>query len=103
GGMTPPTVAAIRVGLGAGVLASIVRARGMALPRGWIWWRHFAVVAVAGSAMPFTLLAWGEERVSSALTAVLNASTPLFAAVLAWALLRDRLRPVQTGGLIWGF
>ena len=103
GGMTPPTVAAIRVGLGGGVLALIVRARGMSLPRGWIWWRHFVVVAVAGSAMPFTLLAWGEERVSSALTAVLNASTPLFAAVLAWVLLRDRLRPVQVGGLILGF
>jgi len=103
GGMTPPTVAAIRVGLGATVLVSIVRARGMALPRGWTWWRHFVVVAIAGSALPFTLLAWGEERVSSALTAVLNASTPLFAAVLAWILLRDRLRPVQIGGLLLGF
>jgi drug/metabolite transporter (DMT)-like permease len=103
GGMTPPTVAAIRVGLGAVVLAGVVRARRMPLPAGRVWWRHFVVVAVAGSALPFTLLAWGEEHVSSALTAVLNASTPLFAAALAGVFLRDRLRPVQLGGLVLGF
>jgi drug/metabolite transporter (DMT)-like permease len=103
GGMTPPTVAAIRVGLGAVVLLGVVRARRMALPSGWVWWRHFAVVAVAGSALPFTLLAWGEEHVSSALTAVLNASTPLFAAALAGLLVRERLRPLQLGGLVLGF
>ena len=103
GGMTPATVAAVRVGLGALVLLGVVRGRRLALPAGWGWWRHYLVVAVAGSAVPFTLLAWGEQHVSSALTAVLNASTPLFAAVLASLLLRDRLRPLQLAGLVLGF
>lgn len=102
-GLTPSTVAALRVGLGAAVLLGFVRARGLRLPRGRDWWRHFAVVALVGSAMPFTLLAWGEQHISSALSAVLNASTPLFAALFAGLLLGDRLRSGQVVGLALGF
>ena len=102
-GLTPSTVAALRVGLGAAVVLGFLRARGLHLPRGWQWWRHFVVVALVGSAIPFTLLAWGEQHISSALTAVLNAATPLFAALFAGLLLGDRLRPAQAAGLTLGF
>ncbi|HEX2043352.1 MAG TPA: DMT family transporter [Acidimicrobiales bacterium] len=101
-GMTPTTVAGIRVALGAGVLLAVVRARGLSLPRDRRWWRHFAFVALTGSAAPFSLLAWGEQHISSALAAVLNASTPLFAALFATVLLRERLRPPQVAGLALG-
>jgi drug/metabolite transporter (DMT)-like permease len=103
GGMTPPTVAAIRLALGAAVVLVVVRARRWDIPRGWGWWRHFLFVGMFGSALPFTMLAWGEQHVSSALTAVLNASTPLFAAIMAGILLGDRLRLAQIGGLLLGF
>ncbi|HEX2048726.1 MAG TPA: DMT family transporter [Acidimicrobiales bacterium] len=102
-GMTPSTVAAARVFLGFVVLAAVLRVRGLRMPAGLVWWRHFAVVALVGSVLPFTLLAWGEQRVSSALTSVLNASTPLFAALFVAAFLGERLRPVQIGGLLLGF
>lgn len=102
-GMTPSTVAGVRVALGAVVLLGVVRARGLRLPRGRVWVRHFLVVALVGSALPFTLLAWGEQHISSALSAVLNASTPLFAALFAGLLLGERLRPVQVAGLGLGF
>ncbi len=101
-GMTPTTVAALRVALGAGVLGAVVRRRALRLPRERRWWRHFAVVASTGSAAPFSLLAWGEQHISSALAAVLNASTPLFAALFAAILLRERLRPPQVAGLALG-
>ncbi|HEV3400674.1 MAG TPA: DMT family transporter [Acidimicrobiales bacterium] len=101
-GMTPTTVAGIRVALGAVVLLAVVRGRGLSLPRDPQWWRHLAVVALAGSAAPFSLLAWGEQHVSSALAAVLNASTPLFAALFATVLLGERLRPLQVAGLALG-
>jgi drug/metabolite transporter (DMT)-like permease len=103
GGMTPSTVAATRVALGMVVLLGVMRARGLRLPTGRTWWRHFTVVAVTGSAVPFTLLAWGERHISSALTAVLNASTPLFAALFVAAALGERLRGRQWGGLALGF
>lgn len=102
-GMTPSTVAATRIALGMVVLLAVMRAKGLRLPAGRTWWRHFTVVAVTGSAVPFTLLAWGEQHVSSALTAVLNASTPLFAALFVAAMLGDRLRGWQWGGLALGF
>jgi len=102
-GMTPSAVAAVRVGLGAAVLVGFVRSRRLRLPRGRDWVRHFAVVGLVGSALPFTLLAWGEQHISSALTAVLNASTPLFAALFAGVLLGERLRPAQAAGLVLGF
>ena len=63
--MTPATVAAIRLALGAAVVLAVVRARPWAMPRGWRWWRHALVVGLFGSALPF-MLAWGEQYVSSA-------------------------------------
>jgi drug/metabolite transporter (DMT)-like permease len=102
-GMTPTTVACLRVALGAAVLHLWLRRKGLSLPRDRTTWLHFAFVGSIGSAVPFTLLAWGEERITSALTAVVNASTPLFTAVAAAALLGERLRSVQLLGLAAGF
>ncbi|MDQ3897688.1 MAG: DMT family transporter [Actinomycetota bacterium] len=102
-GMTPSTVAATRMALGLAVLLTVLRLRGLRLPTGAVWWRHFAFVALVGSVLPFTLLAWGEQHVSSALTSVLNASTPLFAALFVAAFLGERLRPLQLAGLLLGF
>ena len=101
-GMTPTTVAGLRIALGAVVLAAACRARGLAIPRDRTSLRHFAVVAVMGSALPFTMLAWGEQRITSNLTAVLNASTPLFAALFGAIVLRDRLRSPAVAGLLVG-
>ncbi len=102
-GLSPSTVAWARIALGAGALHLYLRHRGLALPRDRTSWRHFAVAGIVGSAIPFTMLAWGEERITSALTAVLNGSTPLFTAVAAAVLLRDHLRLGQVGGLFLGF
>jgi drug/metabolite transporter (DMT)-like permease len=101
-GMTPTTVAASRIALGALALHVVLRVQGVRLPTDRTTWRHLAVTAAFGSVVPFCLLAWGEERISSALTAVLNASTPLFTAVAGAVLLGERLRAGQRGGLVVG-
>ena len=101
-GMPPTMVAAGRIALGAGVLYAYVWSRGLELPRDRATWKRFGVAAFFGNVLPFTMLAWGEERVSSALTAVLNASTPLFTALIAVYLLRERLKPSQIAGLLIG-
>jgi drug/metabolite transporter (DMT)-like permease len=101
-GMTPPTVALLRVALGAAVLVIVLSVRRQSLPQDSAFWRHVTVAALFGNVLPFTMLAWGEERITSALTAVLNASTPLFTAVAAAFVLRDRLRPLQVAGLLLG-
>ncbi|HEX7165959.1 MAG TPA: DMT family transporter [Acidimicrobiales bacterium] len=102
-GMPPSTVAGARIALGAVVMAIVLRARSIDLPRDRRVWGHLAVQGIVGSAIPFTLLAWGEQHVSSALTAVLNASTPMFAAAFAAVVLHERLRVTQHAGLVLGF
>jgi drug/metabolite transporter (DMT)-like permease len=98
-GLPPVAVAGGRIALGAAVLTAVCAASGLRLPRDRTTWRHLAVAALFGNVLPFTLLAWGEERVTSALTAVLNASTPLFTALAGAALLGERLRRAQLVGL----
>ena len=101
-GMTPTTVAGLRIALGAAVLVASCRARSLTIPWDRTSLRHYAVVAVMGSALPFTMLAWGEQRITSNLTAVLNASTPLFAAVFGAIVLRERLQAPAVVGLLVG-
>lgn len=102
-GMTPTAVAGARIALGALTMQVILRSRRIALPRDRASWRHFFVMGLVHSAVPFTLLAWGEQRITSALTAVLNATTPLFAALLTALMLAERLRRAQLLGVVLGF
>ncbi len=101
-GLTPTTVAWARIALGALVLSLVLRSQGGRVPTDRVMLRHFAIVTLAGNIVPFTLLAWGEQHITSALTAVLNASTPLFTALFAAVALHERLRPVQLLGLAVG-
>ena len=101
-GMTPTTVAATRVALGALALLAWLRFKRIPMPRDRTFWRHAAVAAVFANIIPFTLLAWGEERITSALTAVLNASTPLFTAIAGFLYLKSRLGKVEVLGLLVG-
>lgn len=101
-GMTPPTVAFLRIALGALVLRAWLRWKGVPRIADASTRRWAVAVGVVGSAIPFTMLAWGEERISSALTAVLNASTPLFTAVAAAVLVGEQLRRSQVVGLLVG-
>ena len=103
GGMTPATVAFARIALGMVVMLGVLKARRVALPRDGRSWRHFAVMGAAYSAVPFTLLAWSEQHITSALTAVVNASTGLFTALAAAVALGERLRRPQLVGLVLGF
>jgi drug/metabolite transporter (DMT)-like permease len=98
-GITPATIAWGRIALGALVLWAVVRRRGLHVPADRSTLRHFLVVAICGNVLPFTMLAWAEQHITSALTAVLNASTPLFTALCAAVALSERLRPVQVAGL----
>jgi len=99
----PPTFLAWgRIALGLAVLVVAMRRRGEALPERH-YWGHLLVLGLAMSVLPFMLIGWGEEHISSALASVLNACTPLFAAGFAAGLLGERLRPPQLVGVAFGF
>jgi drug/metabolite transporter (DMT)-like permease len=61
-------------------------------------------LGVGNAALPFWLLAWSEKRLDSGLSAVLQASTPLFAALLAFGFSRrDRVTGLPLLGVVIGF
>lgn len=102
-GFTPFTVAAGRMAFGCLALVVIGRLTAMGpLPRTPEFWRAVGFAGIVGTAVPFTLLAWAEQRVSSGLTAVAQSSTALFTALFAAILLHERLRNVQIAGLFLG-
>jgi drug/metabolite transporter (DMT)-like permease len=99
----PPTfVAWGRIALGLAVLVVLLRGSGER-PPGRRYWGHLLVLGLTMSVLPFLLIAWGEQHIASALAAVVNACTPLFAAAFAAWLLGERLRPPQLAGLVVGF
>jgi drug/metabolite transporter (DMT)-like permease len=55
------------------------------------------------NAIPFTLFAYGEQRVSSVLAGIWNATTPLFILPVAIVLIAERPSREQFAGLLVGF
>jgi drug/metabolite transporter (DMT)-like permease len=93
-----------RVAIGAAVLAAMLLARRERLPRGHRTWAHLSVAAMLNNVIPFSLFGYAEQRIPSGLTGICNASAPLFAAVVALAMLPDeRLSPRRAAGLMTGF
>lgn len=66
----------------------------------WVW---YAIVGVLNSAIPFALIAFAEVRLTASLASILNASTPLFAAILAAVFFKDPLTLPKIAGLALGF
>lgn len=64
----------------------------------------YAVVAILNTAVPFTLISWGETRIDSGTAAILNGAMPLFVLVLAHFWLQDeRITWLRLAGLLVGF
>lgn len=61
------------------------------------------VVGVFSSALPFVLFAYATLSVTAGTAALLNASAPLFGALVAYAWLRDKLTLARVIGLAVGF
>ncbi|MBW3537329.1 MAG: DMT family transporter, partial [Actinobacteria bacterium] len=81
GGMTPTALVAGRLMLGALAVVLSLAVTKSGLPKGVALWRRVAFMALITNVLPFTLFAWAQERITSALASVLNASTALFAAL----------------------
>src|SRR5215216_4619302 len=103
-GLSPVQIVLGRLALGAAVLLIVVALRREPLPRSPIVWWHLAVAAVVANIVPYFLFGWGEQRTSSALAGVLNATTPLFTLVFALATRTEpRTTAIRVIGLLLGF
>ncbi len=107
GGLAPSTLVLLRLALGALTLAPIVLFR-VGAENAWRQLRSAAgplfVTGAVNSALPIWSLSWAETRIDSGLAAVIQASAPLFTALLALAFVRsERVRGARLGGLLVGF
>lgn len=64
--------------------------------------RHYAIVGVLNSAAPFVLYAWSAQHLPASYLAVINATAPLFGALVAALWLGDRITPRAALGLAAG-
>src|SRR4051812_1976863 len=64
--------------------------------------RRYVLLGVLNAALPFTLIALAETRIDASLAAILNASTPLFAAVVAAAVGDEPFTARRGFGLLLG-
>ncbi|MGT2431152.1 DMT family transporter [Cupriavidus basilensis] len=66
-------------------------------------WPHLLAVGVLNSAIPFCLFAYAELTLTAGFTSVLNAAAPLFAAIVAFTWLGERMSSLRVLGLAIGF
>lgn len=81
--LAPSTLILLRMGSGALTLAVYIKATGRSfgalLPYAW----PLALLGLIITAVPFFLIAWGQQYIDSGLAAIFNASAPLFTALFA--------------------
>ena len=66
-------------------------------------WRSMLIMGGLGLALPFTLISFASLSLPAGFTSILNATTPLFGAVVAAIWLKEQLTQVQRVGLGLGF
>src|SRR4029078_9420287 len=101
--LPPFTFAGIRFVIASAILFAIIKARRLTLPRTRADWILLAVTAVLSFSLNYGLLFWGEQYISSGLAALLQATIPAFALVIAHFYLRGRrMTWAKIAGVILG-
>jgi len=84
----PVTLIAVRTLIAATILLSILKMRGLSMPRDRAIWGRFLFQACLNSVIPFTLIAWAEQTVDAGLATILNSTTPIFTFLLTVLIVR---------------
>ncbi|MBN2223337.1 MAG: DMT family transporter [Deltaproteobacteria bacterium] len=100
----PFTVVFFRVGTAAVVLVCAMYLFGQRLPTTLGGWWPYLVLGALNNAVPFSLIVWGQTRIDSGSAAIFNATTPIFAGILAHFFTDDeKLIPRKIVGMLVGF
>ncbi len=91
----------LRVGLAAAALALLAFAVSR-LPKLRYRWKELLIFGAVNAAIPFTLIAASEINLTASLAAILNATTALFAAVVATVWMGEALTRGKVAGLVMG-
>src|SRR3990172_2553716 len=100
----PFTLVAFRLLFGLLGLLAVVRLQGRPFPRSRRLLLPYIFMGVFNTAIPFTLISWGETRIDSGLASILNGTVPLFTIVIAHFWLHDeKITLPRIAGLLVGF
>jgi drug/metabolite transporter (DMT)-like permease len=103
-GLSPAQVVWTRIVFGALTMGLIVLVMRQPIPRDVRLWGHLFVVAILLCVVPFMLISWAEQHISSGLASIYHATTPLLTVVFAVAVLStERLTRDRVFGLVLGF
>lgn len=99
----PFTVVLGRVGIAAVALNALLLLRRDRMPRDAGLWRGFLMMGLLNNVIPFSLIVFGETRISSGLASILNAMTPVFTVLAAHALTtKEKLNSAKAAGVLFG-
>nr|WP_319565778.1 DMT family transporter [uncultured Rhodoferax sp.] len=94
--------AGLRVAIAALCLLPLLLARGQ-WPVLRQHWQKIFLMGLFNSGIPFALYAYALLSISTGLSSLLNATVPLFGAMVAWLWLKDRPHGMKIVGLLIGF
>ena len=100
--MGPLAAAGLRVTIAALFLLPILWFKGLGAALR-THWKITLSVGVLNSAIPFVCFTYALLSITTGLSAILNATVPLFGAVIAWLWLKDRPKGSRIVGLAVGF
>lgn len=98
GTLTPFTLVALRLAVGAALLAAVVVIARERLPRDPRTYGHLVVLSLLSIVIPFSLITWAELSVPSSVASILVATVPLFVIVIAGLTLRDE--PITVNAVV---
>ncbi len=91
----------LRVVIGSLFLLPIFMVRGQ-ISELRIHWKKLGLLGAINSAIPFCLLTYSTLYLTGGFAAILNATAPLFGALIAWLWLADKLNGSRIAGLLIG-
>ncbi len=120
--ISPLTLVLVRLTIGAVLLTAVAYLAGHRLPRlpirrkttrsrqdtdgygPWGAWAYLALLSIMGNVMPFGLISWGQQDLSSGLAGILMAIMPLFTMGLAALFVAgEHITPARLAGFLLGF
>ena len=101
--LPPLTFAGIRFVISCAIVFTIIRIRGIQLPRARADWLLLAVTGILSFGFNYGLVFWGEQHISSGLAALLQSTLPAFGLVFAhFHLPAERLSWTRIAGVVLG-
>ena len=98
----PLPTAGLRVAIASLALLPVMLSRGL-WPQLRQHWKPVMICGLINSAIPFALFSFALLSITTGLSSILNATVPLFGALVAWLWLGDKPGASRTVGLVIGF